>query len=181
MRIVQDTLTAACKMSRRDVFIEHEHMMQLVMILPRWQGIMPLPAIMKPKPLWTNKQLFSLILPPLVILNPQSPVIKPPINYVRTHSTRPDNEDDFEYILISPGDTNVIVDNSQLIAGILCKKTLGTTAVSLAHLIFMERGNAEAASLFTTSQLVLNNWLLIESFSIGASECDVTIPLADTI
>jgi len=62
MGIVQDTLTAVRKMTRRDVFIERENLMNLLLFLPRWDGRIPQPAILKPKPLWTGKQLFSLIM-----------------------------------------------------------------------------------------------------------------------
>lgn len=69
-------------------------MMNLLMYLPRWDGRMPPPAIFKPKPLWTGKQLFSLIIPGRV-------------NCIRSHSTHPDSEDDGPYKWISPGDTKV--------------------------------------------------------------------------
>lgn len=94
MGIVQDTLTAVRKMTKRDVFIDKEQMMNLLMFLPIWDGKMPRPAILKPKPLWTGKQLFSLIIPGNV-------------NMIRTHSTHPDDEDDGPYKWISPGDTKV--------------------------------------------------------------------------
>lgn len=68
--------------------------MNLLMWLPSWDGKMPQPAILKPKPLWTGKQIFSLIIPGNV-------------NLVRTHSTHPDDEDDGPYKFISPGDTKV--------------------------------------------------------------------------
>lgn len=64
------------------------------MFLPIWDGRMPQPAILKPKPLWTGKQLFSLIIPGN-------------LNLVKTHSTHPDDEDDGPYKWISPGDTKV--------------------------------------------------------------------------
>ena len=68
--------------------------MNLLMWLPSWDGKMPQPAILKPKPLWTGKQMFSLIVPGNV-------------NVIRTHSTHPDDEDDGPYKWISPGDTKV--------------------------------------------------------------------------
>ena len=68
--------------------------MKLLMWLPSWDGKMPQPAIIKPKPLWTGKQLFTLIIPGNV-------------NLIRTHSTHPDGEDDGPYKYISPGDTKV--------------------------------------------------------------------------
>ncbi|XP_039291023.1 DNA-directed RNA polymerase II subunit RPB1 [Nilaparvata lugens] len=94
MGIVQDTLTAVRKMTKRDVFLEKEQMMNLLMHLPIWDGKMPQPCILKPKPLWTGKQIFSLIIPGNV-------------NMIRTHSTHPDDEDNGPYKWISPGDTKV--------------------------------------------------------------------------
>lgn len=54
MGIVQDTLTAVRKMTKRDVFLDKEQMMNILMHLPVWDGKMPIPAILKPKPLWTG-------------------------------------------------------------------------------------------------------------------------------
>lgn len=71
-----------------------DQMMQLLMWHPGWDGKIPTPAILKPRPLWTGKQLFSLIIPGNV-------------NVIRTHSTHPDDEDDGPYKWISPGDTKV--------------------------------------------------------------------------
>ena len=55
---------------------------------------MPTPTILKPKPLWTGKQLFSLIIPGNV-------------NLMKANSAHPDDEDDGPYCYISPGDTKV--------------------------------------------------------------------------
>jgi len=68
--------------------------MTLLMYLPTWDGHMPQPAILRPKPLWTGKQIFSVIIPGRV-------------NCIRTHSTHPDDEDKGNYCWISPGDTKV--------------------------------------------------------------------------
>ena len=55
MGIVQDALLGAFKLTRRDVFLDKEQMMTLVMFLgPNWNGRMPRPAILKPKALWTG-------------------------------------------------------------------------------------------------------------------------------
>ena len=68
--------------------------MNLLMWLPSWDGKMPQPAILKPKSLWTGKQMFSLIIPGSV-------------NLIHNHSTHPDDEDDGLHKYISPGDTKV--------------------------------------------------------------------------
>ncbi|XP_018310848.1 DNA-directed RNA polymerase II subunit RPB1 [Mycetomoellerius zeteki] len=157
MGIVQDTLTAVRKMTKRDVFIEKEQMMNLLMFLPSWDGKMPQPCILKPKPLWTGKQLFSLIIPGNV-------------NMIRTHSTHPDEEDDGPYKWISPGDTKVMVEHGELVMGILCKKTLGTSAGSLLHICMLELGHEVCGRFYGNIQTVINNWLLLEGHSIGIGD-----------
>lgn len=157
MGIVQDTLTAVRKMTKRDVFIDKEQMMNLLMFLPIWDGKMPRPAILKPRPLWTGKQLFSLIIPGNV-------------NMIRTHSTHPDDEDDGPYKWISPGDTKVMVEHGELVMGILCKKTLGTSAGSLLHICMLELGHEVCGKFYGNIQTVINNWLLLEGHSIGIGD-----------
>merc|ERR1719450_1584193 len=157
MGIVQDTLTAVRKMTKRDVFIDKEQMMTLLMFLPSWDGKMPIPAILKPKPLWTGKQLFSLIIPGNV-------------NCMRLHSTHPDDENNGPYHWISPGDTRVLIENGELIMGILCKKTLGTSAGSLMHICQLEVGHRMNGLFYGDIQTVINNWLLIEGHSIGIGD-----------
>lgn len=50
-------------MTKRDTFVERDLMMNLLMWVETWDGKVPAPAILKPRPLWTGKQLFSLICP----------------------------------------------------------------------------------------------------------------------
>ncbi|KAH8312801.1 hypothetical protein KR044_012979 [Drosophila immigrans] len=157
MGIVQDTLTAVRKMTKRDVFITHEQIMNLLMFLPTWNGKVPQPCILKPRALWTGKQIFSLIIPGNV-------------NMIRTHSTHPDEEDDGPYKWISPGDTKVMVEHGELIMGILCKRTLGTSAGSLLHICFLELGHDIAGRFYGNIQTVINNWLLLEGHSIGIGD-----------
>ncbi|KRY70126.1 DNA-directed RNA polymerase II subunit RPB1, partial [Trichinella pseudospiralis] len=157
MGIVQDTLTACRKLTKRDVFIDRATMFDLVMLLPKWNGKMPIPTIVKPKPLWTGKQLFSMIIPGNV-------------NLVRTHSTHPDDEDNGPYKWISPGDTKVLIEHGQLLSGILCKKTLGASAGSLMHIVTLELGCYTAASFYSDIQVVVNTWLLTEGHSIGIGD-----------
>ncbi|KAL4220549.1 DNA-directed RNA polymerase II subunit RPB1 [Mactra antiquata] len=157
MGIVQDTLTAVRKMTKRDVFLDRGQVMNLLMFLPSWDGHMPQPAILKPKPLWTGKQIFSLIIPGRV-------------NLIRTHSTHPDEEDKGPYRWISPGDTKVLIEDGELISGILCKKSLGSSSGALAHVVFLEMGYETAGLLYGNIQTVINNWLLIEGHSIGIGD-----------
>ncbi|KAL3311730.1 DNA-directed RNA polymerase II subunit RPB1 [Cichlidogyrus casuarinus] len=157
MGIVQDTLTAVSLMTKRDVFLNRAEMMNLLMYLPTWNGKMPKPAIYKPQRLWTGKQLFSLVIPGRV-------------NCIRVHSQHPEEEDHGPYRWISPGDTKVLVDDGQLICGTLCKKTLGSGGGSLIHIVALERSHEDLGMFFNNIQTVVNNWLLIEGFTIGIGD-----------
>jgi DNA-directed RNA polymerase II subunit RPB1 len=64
MGIVQDTLCGIYKICRRDVFLNREQVMNILMWVPNWDGTVPTPAILKPRPRWTGKQMISLVIPP---------------------------------------------------------------------------------------------------------------------
>jgi DNA-directed RNA polymerase II subunit RPB1 len=74
---------------------------------------------LKPRPLWTGKQIFSLIIPKQ-------------INLMRQAFWHPDAEVGD----MSPGDTQVRIEKGEVVAGTLCKKTLGTSGGSLIHVIW---------------------------------------------
>lgn len=42
------------------VYYSQEQMMNILMHLPSWNGKMPIPCILKPKPLWSGE--FSIVL-----------------------------------------------------------------------------------------------------------------------
>jgi DNA-directed RNA polymerase II subunit RPB1 len=110
--IVQDALLGAMLFTQRDTFIEKELVMNLLM----WAGfedeIFPEPAIIKPKPLWTGKQIFSLIIPK--------------INMVR-------GENSFD-----PRDWTVLIKNGELVSGILTKSIIGSTSGGIVHIIWKD-------------------------------------------
>lgn len=158
MGIVQDSLTGACVLTRRDTFIELEDVMNLVMWSDSRHDNLVIPAILKPKPLWTGKQLFSLFIPKGV-------------NCIGAHSAHPDSEDNSEYRHISPGDTKVLIEDGELLSGIMCSKTLGRSSGSLIHIIVIELGTDVAKGFFSRVQRFINNFLLLAGHSIGISDC----------
>jgi hypothetical protein len=44
-------------------FIPRDLTFNILLNLETWDGRIPVPAILKPQPLWTGKQLFSCLLP----------------------------------------------------------------------------------------------------------------------
>lgn len=83
------------------------------------------------------------------------------------HSQHPDNETDN---FISPGDTRVIISDGVLLAGILCKKTVGSSAGGVIHVIMHEHGPDVCKWFFNGTQRVVNNWLIFNGFSIGIGD-----------
>ena len=64
----------------------------------------------------------------------------------------------------------VMVEYSELIMGILCKRTLGASAGSLLHIAYIELGHQTAGDFYGNIQKVVNAWLLLEGHSIGIGD-----------
>ncbi|CAM6128982.1 unnamed protein product [Calypogeia fissa] len=151
--IVQDTLLGCRKVTKRDSFIEKDVFMNILMWWEDFDGKIPIPTILKPRPIWTGKQIFNLIIPKQ-------------INLMRQSFGHPDAEVGD----ISPGDTQVRIENGEVLAGILCKKSLGTSGGSLIHVIWEEVGPDAARKFLGHTQWLVNYWLLQQGFSIGIGD-----------
>lgn len=159
MGIVQDTLAGVYKMCRRDVFIAKEQVMDLMMWVPDWDGVIPKPAIFKPRPRWTGKQIASMIIPEIVTLSIPADDSGKEKNYPRH-------------------DTGCLIQQGEIIYGLLNKKVVGASGGGIIHLCFNELGPDGAMAFLNGCQRVINYWLLHNGFSIGIGD---TIPDAETI
>ena len=64
MGIVQDALLGIYRMTKRDCFIDKALVMNILMFIDYdLEKGLPSPAILKPKALWTGKQILSLVIP----------------------------------------------------------------------------------------------------------------------
>ena len=152
MGIVQDSLLACRLFTKRDTFIEYDVLCNILMWLEDWNGDVPAPAILKPRPLWTGKQVFSMFLPP--------------VNLERRAAWYRDGEAE----AMSPVDAQVIIQGGELVAGTLCKKTLGASPGGMVHVVWMEHGPEAARAFLSQTQFVVNHWLLQHGFSIGIGD-----------
>lgn len=128
MGIVQDSLLGCLLFTSRETFISYDDLMNLMMWIEDSQ--IPQPVILKPKPLWTGKQLFSLILPR--------------IQYARY------NEDRKVLNWASSKDKNILIQNGELICGQMTKGQVGNTGGGLVHIIWKEFG-PEMVKVFLSS------------------------------
>ncbi|KAK2656914.1 hypothetical protein Ddye_009966 [Dipteronia dyeriana] len=153
MGIVQDTLLGCRKITKRDTFIEKDVFMNTLMWWEDFDGKVPQPAILKPRPLWTGKQVFNLIIPKQ-------------INLMRTAAWHSEADKG----LLTVGDTLIRIEKGELLSGTLCKKTLGTSTGSLIHVIWEEVGPDAARKFLGHTQWLVNYWLLQNAFSIGIGD-----------
>ena len=151
--LVQDTLLGCSIFTNRDVFLERDMAMNLCMWLDDWNGVLPVPAVLKPVELWTGKQIFSFILPN-VNLN----------SYSIPHQPTTNSQ------LISAADTVVHISQGQHLSGILDKKALGGSEGGLVHIIWKDHGPEAAKAMLSTAQRVVNYWLLHRGYTISVSD-----------
>jgi len=159
--LVQDSLVAAFLLTQRDTFLRRDQVMQLMMDLrylehgPMW---LPPPALLKPVPLWTGKQLLTLLFP---------------AHLVYTAVVRSGRADGVG----APGgemdvwERRVVVRRGELLAGTLCKKTLGTSAGGLVHILVRDWGFTRAANFVSDAQRILRGFMMIRGFSVGVGDC----------
>lgn len=151
--IVQDALLGTYLLTSRDTFLDREAMMDLVMHLPGKEYQVPPPAIVKPKSLWTGKQLFSMLLPKS-------------LSYSGYHSAHPEGE----RLDCSPGDTKVVISQGQHLCGIICKRSIGPTGGGLIHLLWMDEGSTAVQAFMNGCQRIANQFLVRSSFSVAVGD-----------
>ncbi|KAI0007643.1 beta and beta-prime subunits of DNA dependent RNA-polymerase [Xylariaceae sp. FL0662B] len=156
MGIVQDTLAGVYKMCRRDVFMTKEAVMNIMLWVPNWDGIIPQPAILKPRPRWTGKQVVSMIIPREINLY-----------------TKPGSGP-----WCPLKDDGLLVQSGELLFGLLTKKNVGAAGGGIVHLCYNELGPEGAMAFLNGCQRVVNYWLFHNGHSIGIGD---TIPDKATI
>ncbi|KAH8883867.1 beta and beta-prime subunits of DNA dependent RNA-polymerase [Thozetella sp. PMI_491] len=154
MGIVQDTLAGVYKLCRRDVFLNKEQVMNMMMWVPEWDGIIPLPAIFKPRPRWTGKQIISMVIPKIISLEKKGGEEAP------------------------LKDTGILIQQGELMYGLLTKKIVGAASGGIIHLCYNELSSRGAMDFLNGCQRVVNYWLLHNGHSIGIGD---TIPDEKTI
>jgi DNA-directed RNA polymerase II subunit RPB1 len=158
MGIVQDSLLAAQKMTKRGVFLERDLVFNILMWITNWDGRVPLPAILKPKELWTGKQMLSLILPK--------------INLTGKANSGPGKDADGNVLsnTFNAYDHEVVIQEGELLTGTIDKKTIGSGMGGIIHTAWLDVGWEETARFMNQIQQVTNYWVLQSSFSIGVTD-----------
>lgn len=161
--LCQDSLLAARLFTQRNVFLNRAQLMQLLMWTPlsrdRLAGRLPQPCIVHPEPLWTGKQIVSLLLPKKLHVKPSSN------NFV------PDEERD-EKPALTASDCVVHIRHGTLLSGILDKKFVGTTHGSIVHVLNNDFGATIARVFMEEMQALLQCYVTeFRGMSVGIGDC----------
>mmetsp|Transcript_8390 Transcript_8390/g.18385 ORF Transcript_8390/g.18385 Transcript_8390/m.18385 type:complete len:1171 (-) Transcript_8390:1742-5254(-) len=158
MGIVQDSLLAVQKMTQRGIFIEKDLIMNLLMWVKDWDGRVPVPCILKPRQLWSGKQIVSMILPK--------------INLSAKGNDGPgvDENDKPKTNDLNNADHIVQILDGELIQGTIDKKAIGSGMGGIIHTSWLDRGFEDTALFMSQIQVVINYWVLQHSFSIGVTD-----------
>lgn len=149
MGIVQDTLCGVRKFTLRDMLMDFEQVQQVLLFVPEWNGEMPMPCILKPKPFWSGKQILSMCIPKGINIFQGGEVKAATNNFA---------------------DTGVHIEDGEILFGVINKKIVGAQAGGLIDIIFREKGPIVCRDFFGGCQRVVNFWLLHNGFSIGIGD-----------
>lgn len=162
----QDFLSISYLITQRDVFFTMEKFCCLVAYFgdAEEQVDLPIPAILKPVPLWTGKQVFTALIRP----NRASKVL---VNFeMKEKNYISDKEKNFKHFC--PNDGWVAFRNSELISGNIAKKTIGDgSKTGLLYILLRDSGEAEAARLMDRFAKLCSRYFgNHKGFSIGISD-----------
>ncbi|KAK6459425.1 alpha subunit of RNA polymerase I [Scheffersomyces xylosifermentans] len=168
--LIQDHISAGVWLTSKDSFFTREIYQQLIYgcIRPedghstRSKIVTVPPAIFKPEPLWTGKQVITTIL-----LN-ITPVNVPGVNLVSKNKVKN------EYWGQGSNENEVIFKNGELICGILDKSQYGATQFGIVHSLHEVYGTDVAGKALSVLGRLFTNYIMMTAFTCGMDDLRLT-------
>ncbi|GAA5898151.1 DNA-directed RNA polymerase I core subunit RPA190 [Sporobolomyces salmoneus] len=159
--LIQDHVVSGVWLTNKDTFFTREQYYQLIYGALRpeddysGEGTVKTvpPAIWKPKPLWTGKQIFRTLLKN----------IQPP-SMAGIHFTSKGKVPASAWGIF-PEEAEVLVDDSDLLTGIIDKAQIGASPYGLVHSVFELYGPEIAGKLLSILSRLLTKFLQSRAFS----------------
>jgi len=143
---IRDFLTSMYLLTRDETSFNKKELANLLAAI-KYDGPLPEPAIKKPEPRWTGKQVFSLLLPK-----------------------------DFNHTFRSNFDPNrpVVIKDGQLIEGVIDKAAIGVEkANSILHRLARDYGNEVARQFLDKVVKLANTYLEMHGFTFSIEDVEV--------
>jgi DNA-directed RNA polymerase III subunit RPC1 len=160
----QDFVTAAYLLSSKENFFDRKTFTTLCMYMVdgNLHLDLPPPAILKPRALWTGKQVFSVLMRP----NKNSPVKVNLDAKCREYRARPGQTPDMD-----PQDGWLVVRNSEVMCGRMDKTTVGSGKKdSIFYAILRDFGPDEAVKAMNRLAKLSARYLTNQGFSVGIND-----------
>lgn len=143
--VIRDFLTSLYLLTKDDTKLTKSELAKLLASI-KYRGEIPEPAIKSPEPMWTGKQVFSMLLPK---------------NF--NHVTKS-----------SFNNTEVIVRNGQLVAGVIDKGSVGVEkANSILHRLARDYGPDFARQFLDNIVRLANTFIEMKGFSFAIDDLEV--------
>ncbi|OLL24757.1 DNA-directed RNA polymerase I subunit rpa1 [Neolecta irregularis DAH-3] len=164
--LIQDHVVTGVWMTKRDTFFTREEYQQLLCgsLHPQDTNVngprlitIP-PAIIKPRPLWTGKQIISTI-----ILNLKPPD-RPGLNLLSKSKVAS------RYWGINSEEDQVIFKNGHLLVGILDKSQFGASAYGLVHSVYEIYEPETAGKLLSVLGRCFTKYVQMRGFTCGMDD-----------
>lgn len=124
------------------------------------------PAIVRPRTMWTGKQLFSNILN--FVANYESDVLNKKTSKLSMTINSRVNKSYFEGVLKE--EQQVIIRSNQLLQGIIDKNLIGASSFGLIHTFYELFGHVKTKMLVTSITRLCINFLKMRGFTCGLSD-----------
>ncbi|CDF90606.1 ZYBA0S07-04940g1_1 [Zygosaccharomyces bailii CLIB 213] len=168
--LIQDHISAGVWLTSKDSFFTREQYQQYIYgcIRPedghstRPKLITVPPAIVKPTPLWTGKQIITT-----VILNITPPNM-PGINLLSKNKIKS------EYWGKGSTENEVIFKDGALLCGILDKSQYGASKYGIVHSLHEVYGPATAAKVLSVLGRLFTNYIMSTAFTCGMDDLRLT-------
>ncbi|OZJ06503.1 hypothetical protein BZG36_00634 [Bifiguratus adelaidae] len=160
----QDFITASFLISKKDRFYTRAQFVQVCSMMgdAELQIDIPPPAVIKPRLLWTGKQVFNVLMKP----NKHSPVNVNLETRTKSFTKRAGEAPD-----MCPADGWLIIRNSEVMCGLMDKSIVGDgNKNSIFYVIMRDYGPEEAATCMNRLAKLCARWLANEGFSIGIND-----------
>lgn len=168
--LIQDHISMGVWMTSKDTFFDRGHYQQLLYSCLRPEDnhtsserILTIPpAILKPRRLWTGKQVISSIMKNI------KPVSHPGLTLTSKSSTSSDQWSSHSE------EGTVLFKDGELLCGILDKAQLGPSTGGLIHAVYEVYGHTIAGRLLGIMGRLLTNFLHMRAFSCGMEDLVLT-------
>lgn len=156
---IRDFITAAAILTQKSMLLTKKEICELL-VAAGYEGALPDPAIKKPEPLWTGKQIFSLFIPKGLNYALKSSICRGCVPCQREEC---------------PYDAYVVIKDGVLVSGVIDKNSIGAEkSESLLHRIIKDYGTETGRMFLNRISQLLTRFITMRGFTYSFDELELS-------